>query len=135
MKNINKGGRGKRFALKKKKKRLECFGVRAFALFACEISKRYKHDRGCFCLQCKLQGRKPRPSLCVCLCVCLSLASDPSETIKVIIIKLGTVTASGMIMHRVLIILTLTFIQGHTDIILNVRLFQKVFKQWPASLL
>ena len=46
--------------------------------------------------------------------VCLSLASDYSETIEVII-KLGTVTASDMRMHRVLIILTLTFIQGHTD--------------------
>ena len=41
----------------------------------------------------------------------MSLASDSSETVEDI--KLGTVTASGMRMHRVLIILTLTFIQGH----------------------
>ena len=32
------------------------------------------------------------------------------------IIKLGTVTASDMRMHHMLIILTLTFIQGHTDL-------------------
>ena len=53
--------------------------------------------------------------LCVCLCVCLSLASDFSETIEVIIIKLGTVTTSDTRMHDgLIIILTLTFIQGHT---------------------
>ena len=46
--------------------------------------------------------------------VCVS-ASDSLETIEVIIIKRGTVTASDMRMHHVLIILTLTFIQGHTD--------------------
>ena len=57
------------------------------------------------------------PSLCVCLSVCLSLASDSSETIKVIIIiKRGMLTASDMRMHHVLSILTLTFIQGHTDV-------------------
>ena len=50
------------------------------------------------------------------MCVCLFLANDSSETIRVIIIKLDTVTASDTSMHRVLIILTLTFIQGHTDI-------------------
>ena len=54
--------------------------------------------------------------MCMCVCVCVSLASDSSETIEVIIIKRGTVTASGMRMHHVLIILTLTFIQGHTDL-------------------
>ena len=45
----------------------------------------------------------------------MSLASDSSETIEVIIIKRGTVTASDMTMHYMLIILTLTFIQfqGH----------------------
>ena len=55
------------------------------------------------------------------LCVCLSvfLASDSSETIEVIIIKFGTVTASDMRMHHMLIILTLTFIPGHTDLILH----------------
>ena len=46
--------------------------------------------------------------------VCLSLASDSSETIEVIISKLGTVAASDMKMHHALIVLTLTFIQGHT---------------------
>ena len=44
--------------------------------------------------------------------MCLSLASDSSETVEVIIIKLGKVTASDMKMHHVLIILS--FIQGHT---------------------
>ena len=42
---------------------------------------------------------------CVCVSVCVLLASDSSE-IKVIITKQGTVTASDMIMHYVLIILT-----------------------------
>ena len=73
-------------------------------------------------------------SLCVCVCVCMcvfvsvclsvyvkcvcvcDLASDSSETIEVIIMKHGMVTASDMLMHHVLIILTLTFIQGHTDL-------------------
>ena len=32
----------------------------------------------------------------VCQSVCLSLASDSSETVEVIIIKLGTVTVSDM---------------------------------------
>ena len=51
------------------------------------------------------------------MCVCLSLASHSSETTEVIIIiKLGTVTASDMLMHHVLIILTLTFMQGHTGL-------------------
>ena len=53
---------------------------------------------------------------CVIVCVCVSLASDSSETVAVIIVKLGTETASDMGMHSVLIILTLTFIQGHTDL-------------------
>ena len=48
--------------------------------------------------------------------MCLSPASDSSETIEGIIIKLGTVTASDMIMHRDLIIVTLTLIQGHTNL-------------------
>ena len=48
--------------------------------------------------------------LSVCLSVCASLASDSSESIEVIIIKLGLVTASDMVMHYVFIILTLTFI-------------------------
>ena len=52
----------------------------------------------------------------VCLSVCPSPASDSSETVEVVIVKLGTVTASDMIMHHVIIILTLTFIQGYTDL-------------------
>ena len=43
------------------------------------------------------------------------VVSDSSETIEVIIIKLGTVTASDMRMHHVLSILTMTFVQGHTS--------------------
>ena len=54
--------------------------------------------------------------LSVCVCVCVSLASDSSETIKDIIIKLGMVTVSDMRIHHVLILLTLTNIQGLTDI-------------------
>ena len=46
----------------------------------------------------------------------VSLTSDSSETVEIIIVKLGTVTAWDMRMHHVLIILTLTFIQGHTDL-------------------
>ena len=52
----------------------------------------------------------------VCVWVCVPLASDSWETIEATIIKLGMITASQMLMHCVLIILTLTFIQGHTDI-------------------
>ena len=46
---------------------------------------------------------------------------NPSQAIprklinKVMIVKLGKVTASDIRMHRVLISLTLTFTQGHTD--------------------
>ena len=57
--------------------------------------------------------------VCVCVseeCVCVSLASESSETVEVIIVNLGTVIASDMIMHHVLIVLTLTFIQGLTDL-------------------
>ena len=54
--------------------------------------------------------------VCLCVCMCVSLASDFSETVAVIIVKLGMVTASNMIMHRVLIILAMTLIQGHTDL-------------------
>ena len=56
--------------------------------------------------------------VCVCICVCVfvCVASDSSETSEVIIIKLGIVTASDMVMHHVLTILTLTSIRGHTDL-------------------
>ena len=47
----------------------------------------------------------------VCLSECLSVTNDSSETFNVIIIKLGTVTASDMRVHQVLSLLTLTFIQ------------------------
>ena len=40
--------------------------------------------------------------------------SDSSETVEVIVVKLGTLTASFARMHHVLIILALTLIQGHT---------------------
>ena len=55
---------------------------------------------------------------CVSVCLCVPLVNDSSETIEVThgIVKLGTVTASDMRMHHVLIMLTLTFIQGHTDL-------------------
>ena len=57
-----------------------------------------------------------------CVCVFMrapararvSLASDSSETIEVISIKFGRVTASDMLMHHVIMILALAFIQGHT---------------------
>ena len=52
----------------------------------------------------------------MCVCVCVSLASDSSDTIKVIIVKHDMMTAFNMGMHYVLIIFTLTFIQGHTDL-------------------
>ena len=55
-------------------------------------------------------------SACVRACVCVSLASDSSETVEVTIVKHGTVTASDMKMHHMLIISTLTFIQGHTGL-------------------
>ena len=54
--------------------------------------------------------------MCVCVRVCLSVPpSNSSETVEVTIVKVGTVTASGMRMHHMLIVLTLTFIQDHTD--------------------
>ena len=43
------------------------------------------------------------PRLCVCVCVCV-IANDSSETVEVIIVKLGTDTTSDMGMHHVLII-------------------------------
>ena len=45
----------------------------------------------------------------VCVCVCPSHAI-PWETVEVIIVKLGKMTASAMRMHHVLVILTLIFI-------------------------
>ena len=45
-------------------------------------------------------------------CQCLL----PERALYVIVIKLATVTASDMVMQHVLIILTLTVIQGHSDL-------------------
>ena len=81
----------------------------------------------CTCVRASVRA-SVRACVHACVCVRVCLASDSSETIKVIIIKLGTVTASELEMHRVLIILTVAFIQGHIDLILNIRLFEKVFK-------
>ena len=43
----------------------------------------------------------------VCVCVCVRVSAGTH-------VKLGTVTAAEMGMRRVLVIFTLTFIQGHT---------------------
>ena len=49
--------------------------------------------------------------------VCVLVASDySSETVEVIIDKLGTLAAWDMGMHHVLIVLTLTFIQGDINL-------------------
>ena len=70
-----------------------------------------------YCLQNDIahfkEENRDRVCLCLCLSVRVSLSSDSSET--VIMVNLGTVTASDTRMHHVLIMLTLTFIQGHTD--------------------
>ena len=56
-------------------------------------------------------------SVCVCVhlcvCVCPSVASRISETSELIAIEFHTVTASVTRMLHMLIVLTLTFIQGH----------------------
>ena len=58
----------------------------------------------------------------MCVNVCPSVCETVPRkrilgmTIKVIIIKLGTVTASDMVMHHVIIKLILTSIQGHTEL-------------------
>ena len=75
--------------------------------------------------------------VCEWECVCLSLASDSSETIEGILIKLGTVTASDMRMHPVnyidLDLHSRSQILGMK--IINVWLFHKLFKQCTLSLL
>ena len=48
--------------------------------------------------------------------MCVPLASDSSKAIGVTIVQLGTVTASHLRMHHVLIISTLTVMQGHTNL-------------------
>ena len=54
--------------------------------------------------------------VCVCVCVCPSVAHNISERSEAIAIKFDPVTASVTRTHHMLIILTLTFIQGHTDV-------------------
>ena len=56
------------------------------------------------------------------MCVSVSVSVPHKRFLGnyVIIIKLGTVTASGMRMHHMLIMLTLTFIQGHTDLYMKI---------------
>ena len=74
--------------------------------------------------------------VCVCVCVCLSLTSDSLETVKVIFIKFGTVTASDMRMHHMLIILTFTFIHGHADLYhenINVGIISGTIKAMPIK--
>ena len=50
----------------------------------------------------------------MCLSVCPSQVI-PRKAVEVIIINLSMVTASDMRVHHELIILTMTFIQDHTD--------------------
>ena len=67
-----------------------------------------------FCFVFKVTYNRRGKSVCVCVCVCVTVCVHacmyPSQAIPrkrlVIIVKLGTVTASDMIMHHVL----LTFI-------------------------
>ena len=51
--------------------------------------------------------------MCVRVCVCPSQAI-PQKPLKVVFVKFGLMTTSDIRMHCVIIILTLTFIQGHT---------------------
>ena len=48
--------------------------------------------------------------------VYVCVASDSSETVEVIIVKVCTVTAFIMRMHHLFILLTLIFLHGHTDL-------------------
>ena len=54
-----------------------------------------------------------RASVYACVCVCVSVASHISEVSEAITIKFDMVTASITRMHYMLIILTLTIIQGY----------------------
>ena len=54
-------------------------------------------------------------SVCMCVCVCMCVRACVC-TVQVTFVKLGMVTASDKGLHQVLIILTLSFIQGHTDL-------------------
>ena len=48
--------------------------------------------------------------------VCVYFASDFLETVEIMIVKFSTMTTPDMRMHHVRIIITLAFIQGHTDL-------------------
>ena len=85
----------------------------------------------------KFQIDEAKVCLSVGLSVCVSLASDSSEAIEVIVVKLDTVTASDMALHHVLIILTLTFTQNHTDLNHKINQWSIIseiilFKQSPS---
>ena len=74
----------------------------------CESEKERESERECVCV---------RVCMRVCLSVCLSFANhiskEPNETMAM---TFDTMTASVTRMHYVLTILTLTFIQGRTDL-------------------
>ena len=74
-------------------------------MFVCFLDKRHTNDA----------SAGPKRVSISNMCVCVSLAIDFSKTVEVIIFNLDRVTAADVMMHHVLIILTLTFIQGHTD--------------------
>ena len=98
----------------------------------CVCANAYVRVRMCACVcVCVCVGVCVCVCACACVC-CMSLASDSLETVEVIIIKLGTVTALDTVMHHVFNILTWTFFPGHTDLnhdkIINVGLFQKPIK-------
>ena len=63
-------------------------------------------------------ARRRKSLVCVCFCLCVCVCVCPSQAQASSKFKLSMVTASDMvnIMHHMLIILTLTFIQGHTDL-------------------
>ena len=87
------------------------------SMLFCTYSVTVLLEDSSFCFQShKTEKVSIDKAMSVCLSVCLSLTSDSLETTEVIISKLGMVTASDLRMHHMLIILTLTFIQGHTDL-------------------
>ena len=65
-----------------------------------------------------------------CICACVTVCAFMHVCFVCVCVCLGMVTASDMRMHHVLIILTMTVIQGHTDLNHenNNRLFQKLYE-------